>query len=79
MDRALRSPLLDIPQLYLHSEVDAVTPPSRVQKVMLDQQATGRAVSSHCWKESEHVCHYLADPVTYEHHIYTLLKKCLIL
>jgi hypothetical protein len=75
MNAILRSPLLDIPQLYLYSEIDPVTRPSQVQKVMLDQQAMGREVSSHCWKDTPHVRHYLADPLTYEHHIHTLLKK----
>ena len=78
-NRALRSPLLDIPQLYLYSEADTVWPPSLVQKVMLDQQAVGREVMSHCWKESQHVHHYLSDPVTYEQCVHTLLKRCQLL
>lgn len=76
LGKVLRSPLLDTPQLYLHSETDTVTPPSRVRKVMLDQQAIGREVSSYCWKDSQHVRHYLGDPDTYEHYIHALLKKC---
>lgn len=79
MQRVLRSALLEIPQLYLYSEADTVTPPSRVQKLMLDQQAMGREVLSHCWKDSEHVSHYRSDPETYEHYIHTLLKRCLII
>jgi hypothetical protein len=76
MDTSLRSPLLDVPQLYLYSEIDPVTKPSHVRKVMLDQQAMGREVQSHCWQDTEHVRHYVRDPVTYEHHIHSLLKKC---
>ena len=75
----LQSPLLDIPQLYLYSEADTVARPSQVEKVMLDQQAMGREVTSHRWKESQHVRHYSGDPDTYEHHVHTLLKKCQIL
>ena len=76
VDSALRSPLLDLPQLYLHSEADLVATVSRVRKVMLDQQAVGREVHSHCWEDTQHVRHYLADPVTYTHHIHSLLNKC---
>ena len=76
MNQALRSPLLDVPQLYLYSEADTVATPSVVQKAMLDQQAMGRDVVSHCWKDSPHVRHYLTDPVIYEHHVHSLLKKC---
>lgn len=72
----LQSPLLDIPQLYLYSEADTVARPSQVEKVMLDQQAMGREVSSHRWKEGQHVRHYVGDPDTYEHHVHTLLRKC---
>ncbi|CAI8014011.1 hypothetical protein GBAR_LOCUS8806 [Geodia barretti] len=76
MDTFLRSPLLDVPQLYLYSEIDPVTKASRVRKVMLDQQAMGREVQSHCWQDTGHVRHYVGHPVTYEHHIHSLLKKC---
>ena len=72
----LRSPLLDVPQLYLHSEIDPVGKPSHVRKVMLDQQAMGREVHSHCWRDTQHVRHYFRDPDTYEHHVHLLLKKC---
>ena len=76
MDLALQSPLLDIPQLYLHSRVDPVARLVQVCKVMLDQQAMGREVSSHCWEDTQHVRHFQTDPVTYEHLIHSLLKKC---
>lgn len=74
--RVLQSPLLDLPQLYLYSEADTVAPPSQVREVMRDQEAMGREVSSHCWKDSQHVRHYVGDPDSYEQHIHTLLKKC---
>ena len=79
MNTLLRSPLLDVPQLYLHSEIDPVAKPSHVRKVMLDQQAMGRDVQSHCWQNLEHVHLYIGDPMTYEHHVHSLLRKCQII
>ena len=79
LDRMFQSPLFNVPQLYLHSELDAVVTPSRVQQVMQDQQDMGRDVSSHCWKDSQHVRLYLNDPETYEYHVHTLLRKCSLL
>lgn len=76
LDTCLRSPLLDVPQLYLHSQVDQVATLSQVQKVILDQKAMGREVFSHCFKDSQHVRHYIEDPTTYEHHVHSLLKRC---
>lgn len=79
LGRVLSSPLLDIPQLYLHTELDTVAPPAWVQEVMEGQRARGRDVVSYCWKDLEHVRLYLKDPETYEHHIHTLLRKCQLL
>ena len=76
MKHILRSPLLDIPQLYLYSKADTVATPSLVHKTIHEQQAMGRDVTLHCWEDSPHVRHYLTHPVNYEHHVHTLLKKC---
>ena len=76
LSSALESKLLDIPQLYLHSEVDAVSPPSWVKAVIDKQAEMGRDVSSHCWPDSEHVRHYLKHPDQYEREVVSFLKKC---
>lgn len=79
LGRVLSSSLLDVPQLYLHTELDTVVPPSWVQEVMEGQRARGRDVASYCWKDLEHVRLHLKDPENYEHQIHTLLRKCQLL
>ena len=79
LSRVLLSPLLDVPQLYLHTELDTVVPPSWIQEVMEGQRGRGRDAVSYCWKDLEHVRLYLKDPETYEHQIHTLLRKCQLL
>ena len=77
--RVMSSPLLDVPQLYLHSESDQVARPAWVQQVMQGQRTRGRDVTSHCWKDQEHVRLYLNDPETYKQQIHLILRKCNLL
>jgi len=79
LSSALGSSLLDIPQLYLHSEADSVSPPSWVKAIAEKQIAKGRDVTSHCWPDSEHVRHYLQHPQQYENLVFSFLKKCNLL
>ena len=74
--QVLDSTALNVPQLYLHSEVDTVSPPSRVSAVMDKQRAEGREVSSFCWRDSEHVRHYLTHPKEYTDQVAAFLRKC---
>lgn len=76
LSSALESGLLDMPQLYLHSAVDTVSPPSWVKAIVDKQVEKGRDVSSHCWPDSEHVRHYLRHPDQYEREVVSFLKKC---
>lgn len=57
--------LLQLPQLYLYSEADTVTPPERVRKVMEGQKEKGREVTGRSWPDTEHVRHYAKYPVEY--------------
>lgn len=73
---ALESDVLDIPQLYLHSETDTVATCEWVDKIMEGQRQRGRRVSSHCWEDTEHLKLYLEHKDEYTHHIHAFLKSC---
>lgn len=79
LKKSMASDVLDIPQLYLHSEEDSVSPSSWVNAVVGEQKERGRDVSSFCWIDSEHVRHYLHHPEEYEEQVSTFLKKCNII
>ena len=73
---SFRSPMLNIPQLYLFSETDTILSLPLVKAIVQEQRAIGRDVSSHTWKDGIHVQLFRNDPQTYRAQIYTLLKKC---
>ena len=73
---SFRSPMLNIPQLYLFSETDTIVSLPIVKAIVREQRAMGRDVSSHTWKDAIHVQLFRNDPQTYRAQVYTLLKKC---
>ena len=73
---SFRSPMLNIPQLYLFSETDTILSLPIVKAIVREQIAIGRDVSSHTWKDAIHVQLFRNDPQTYRAQVYTLLKKC---
>lgn len=74
--RALDSPLLDIPQLFLYSEADTVSRFSYVEDVIARQRSKGRNVTNFCWKDSLHVRHFITHPTDYTEQVTAFLKKC---
>ena len=71
---ALESEAMALPQLYLHSQRDTVAPLEWVSAVMKEQQAKGRAVSSHIWDDSQHLRLYLDHKEEYTNQVHTFLK-----
>ena len=47
--------MLNIPQLYLFSETDSILLLPTVYRILQEQRAMGRDVSSHIWKDAIHV------------------------
>lgn len=64
--KAFASPVMDVPQLYLYSETDRITPSSHVEEVMERQREMGRQVRGMKWKESRHVKHLIDHPDDYK-------------
>lgn len=75
LNTALKTTVLKVPQLYLYSEADTVMLPSRARQRIEAQVAMGRDVTSHCWKDSQHVRHFTDHPVEYQTQLATFLKK----
>ena len=74
--QALDSPLLDIPQLFLYSEVDTVSRFPYVEDVIARQRSKGRNVINFHWKDSLHVRHFITHPTEYTEKVTAFLKKC---
>lgn len=66
--------LLQVPQLYLHSEKDLVFPLDQAREVMEDQRRRGRQVTSHCWPDTEHVRHFMEHPDKYKQKVVDFLS-----
>lgn len=75
LNTALESTVLKVPQLYLYSEADTVMLPSRARQRIEAQVAMGRDVTSHCWKDSQHVRHFAAHPIEYQTQLTAFLKQ----
>ena len=69
---ALESDLLDIPQLYLYSKKDPVSPHEWVSEVVRRQRET----YSQCWENSEHVLHLKQHTKQYTEVVKAFLKNC---
>lgn len=76
LQQALASPLLALPQLYLHSKADPVSRPEWVREVMAGQRERGREVRARCWEDSTHVQHFLRHPGEYRAEVDQLLRRC---
>lgn len=73
---ALHSPVLhSVPQLYLCSEIDTVSPLKWVDSIVQDQKSRGRDVEMKVWKDSGHVRHYATYPIDYQNRVTDYLKR----
>ena len=70
-----RSKTLHVPQLYLHSDTDAVTPSVYVAEIINEQSSLGRSVDQVKWNDSEHVQHLMKYPDEYCTSIHLFLDK----
>ena len=66
LQRTLDHPhFLSLPQLYLHSNIDKISPPWRVKEIIDGQKEKGRDVRSYCWTDTIHVRHFTQHPEQY--------------
>ena len=75
LDKAIRRPVLSIPQLYLHSDEDTVCPVSRVEQVMEEQIKMGRNVVSKRFSKAPHVRLLPTYPEEYRRHVTSFLQN----
>jgi len=75
MRAALDHPIVKVPQLYLYSNVDTVTPKEEVEEEMERQASRGVDISSHQWNDSEHVRHLANHPDQYISQVQNFLNK----
>ena len=73
--KALERPLLSVPQLYLHSDVDPVTPYDRVKGIMEEQKGLGRNVKGALFKGARHVRLLQSEPDKYTQQIESFLQR----
>ena len=76
VDLAFQSHLLEgIPQLYLCSQTDTVTPIERVRELTFKQKEKKRDVEVKIWENSEHVRHLPMYPDEYQDQVTRFLSK----
>ena len=71
----LKRQALAVPQLYLYSDRDPVTPVEWVEKVMGEQRGLGRTVEGVMFQGANHVKLLQSDPVKYINLITSFLNK----
>ena len=76
LQEGFKSRMLNIPQLHLFSEADTFLPMALVKETIAGQKKLGRNITTHIWRDADHVQLYKTDPVKYEHHVYHLLREC---
>jgi pimeloyl-ACP methyl ester carboxylesterase len=64
----LRTDKLSIPQLYLFSRNDPLTPHEFIQDLIRHRRQLSlcTVIDAHCWDDSAHCAHLLQHPATYE-------------
>lgn len=72
--KALSSEMVQVPQLFLYSKRDSVAPSNYIEHWMKVQQEKGVSVQSHCWKDSEHVRHFIESPDLYRKLVSDFIK-----
>ena len=72
---ALKRQALTVPQLYLYSDRDPITPVEWVEKVMGEQRGLGRTVEGAMFQGANHVKLLQSDPVKYINLITSFLNK----
>ena len=71
----LKRQALAIPQLYLYSDQDPVTPVEWVEKVIREQRGLGRTVEGAMFQKSNHVKLLQSEPVKYTNLITSFLNN----
>ena len=74
-DKALKQPVLSVPQLYLYSDIDPVLPTSKVERIMKEQKGLGRDVEGVLFKGATHVRLLQSEPDKYINRIAAFLRK----
>ena len=70
-----RAPIL-LPQLYLYSKVDHVSPYKDIAEFIKYQKSVGAGVKSKMWDDSHHVEHFRKYPKEYEDLVISFIKEC---
>ena len=72
-----RAPIL-LPQLYLYSKVDPISPYNDIVEFIKYQKLVGAGVKSKVWEDSYHVGHFRKYPKEYESLVISFIKECML-